>query len=239
MSRPNILIIAGDSEFGSLVMNRWHMEREVPSFTLISTELWNILISAEFSGVARSDAYDLVILGPLAEKQSPSLFGRLESFPAPAIHVSRDAAKIRSLGPVNLKLVLVADRDGWLDEVILLSNEILRRVEAVRAARRAEQAAALSVQPAALGRYMLEARASVNNALTSILGNAELLLSECDRLPGSALPRIETIQCMALRLNETMQRFSSLASEFRFAEKYSQGETGELAYIEASAPDAT
>ena len=71
---------------------------------------------------------------------------------------------------------------------------------------------------------MLEMKHSVNNALTSMLGNAELLLLEPGQLSAQSLAQIKTIHSMALRINEIMQRFSSLASEMRDA---SQAETEE------------
>ena len=76
-----------------------------------------------------------------------------------------------------------------------------------------------------LGRYMLDMKPSVNNALTSMLGNAELLLLEPGQLSQQSLAQIKTIHSMALRINEIMQRFSSLASEMREAENASQAET--------------
>jgi signal transduction histidine kinase len=72
---------------------------------------------------------------------------------------------------------------------------------------------------------MLEMKHSINNALTSILGNAELLLLEPGQLTAQSLQQIKTVQHMSLRLNEIMQRFSSLASEIRDAETPSQPET--------------
>jgi len=68
---------------------------------------------------------------------------------------------------------------------------------------------------ATLGRYMLDMKHSVNNALTSMLGNAELLLLEPGQLSSQSLAQIKTMHSMALRINEVMQRFSSLASEMR------------------------
>src|SRR2546429_4339241 len=47
-----------------------------------------------------------------------------------------------------------------------------------RLARQAERIAAKNEKHATLGRNMLEMKHSVNNALTSMLGNAELLRSE-------------------------------------------------------------
>jgi hypothetical protein len=43
------------------------------------------------------------------------------------------------------------------------------------------------------------------------------------------LAQIKTIHTMALRINEVMQRFSTLASEMREVETPSQGETAEAA----------
>jgi hypothetical protein len=65
------------------------------------------------------------------------------------------------------------------------------------------------------------------NALTSILGNAELLLLEPGQFSAQSLQQIKTVHHMSLRPNEIRQRFSSLASEIRDAETTSQPETGE------------
>ena len=78
---------------------------------------------------------------------------------------------------------------------------------------------------ATLGRYMLEMRPSVNNALTSMLGNADLLLLEPGQISPQCREQIHTIHAMGLRLNEIIQRFSSLAAEMRAIEKESHGET--------------
>jgi signal transduction histidine kinase len=51
-------------------------------------------------------------------------------------------------------------------------------------------------------------RHEVNNPLTGILGNAELLLARRDRLPPSAVERLETIAELAVRLRETVRRLS-------------------------------
>jgi signal transduction histidine kinase len=56
-------------------------------------------------------------------------------------------------------------------------------------------------------------RHELNNPLTGILGNAELLLAEIrrkndGRLPGGAQQRVETIAALAVRLRETVRRLS-------------------------------
>jgi hypothetical protein len=100
-------------------------------------------------------------------------------------------------------------------------------VQAVARAQRAERLAIESQGHATLGRYMLEMRPSVNNALTSILGNADLLLLEPEQVTAECRDQIRTVHTMALRLHEIMQRFSSLAAEMRAGEKESQGDTPE------------
>jgi signal transduction histidine kinase len=123
------------------------------------------------------------------------------------------------------QLLVVRRQDGWAATLILVSIEALRRVEALERAQRAERVALAAQLHATLGRYMLEMRPSVNNALTSVLGNADLLLLEPGQASGESREQIQTIHTMALRLNEIMQRFSSLATEMRAGETDSQAET--------------
>jgi signal transduction histidine kinase len=52
-------------------------------------------------------------------------------------------------------------------------------------------------------------RHEVNNPLTGILGNTELLLARRDRLPPAAVERLETIAELAVRLRETVRRLSN------------------------------
>ena len=57
--------------------------------------------------------------------------------------------------------------------------------------RESEQARTAAEAEATLGRYMSEMRTTVNNALTSVLGNAELLLLE-PGLPAAVLAQADT-----------------------------------------------
>jgi signal transduction histidine kinase len=56
-------------------------------------------------------------------------------------------------------------------------------------------------------------RHEVNNPLTGILGNTELLLARRDRLPLAAVERLETIAELAVRLRETVRRLSNACDE--------------------------
>lgn len=63
-------------------------------------------------------------------------------------------------------------------------------------------------------------RHELNNPLTGILGNAELLLAEARRLNGAGLSengvkRLETIATLAVRMRETVRRLSQACEQVR------------------------
>jgi signal transduction histidine kinase len=141
---------------------------------------------------------------------------------APA--VPQELAGLRKRYP---RLLHVPLREDWTQVVLLVAGESLRRTEALRLAKQAEQHAARNANQATLARYMMDMKHSVNNALTSLLGNAELLLLEPGELSAQSLAQLKTIHTMALRINEIMQRFSTLATEMKADETASQDETME------------
>ncbi len=216
MTQSSALIISDDTEFARALMARWQAERHVPAITLATSDLCN---SASPTG------YELIIVGPVRSRKPAPILRALEVSPAAVVYVSADGGALAALRTDFPRVLVIPRQDGWTEAVILVASEALRRVEALGRARRAEIAAASSERHATLGRYMLEMRHNVNNALTSVLGNADLLLLEPGQLSSETREQIKTIHTMALRLNEIMQRFSSLASEIQLAEKESQSET--------------
>jgi hypothetical protein len=76
---------------------------------------------------------------------------------------------------------------------------------------------------------MVEMYHTVNNALTSVLGNAELLLLE-PGLPAPVLAQADTIRNMALRLHEVFQRFSSIEKELNVVAR----ESGKGTFVRAA-----
>ncbi|MGA7443934.1 MAG: hypothetical protein WBW82_17300, partial [Candidatus Sulfotelmatobacter sp.] len=83
-------------------------------------------------------------------------------------------------------------------------------------------------QQAMLGRYMLEMRHGLNNALTSLLGNSDLLLIEPGTLSAQVRGQIETIRNMTLRVHEVMQRFSSLEKEMNVVARQAERDSGKV-----------
>ena len=210
-----VLILSDDVEFARMVTARWQSERNSVALTLAGSDVWNGSSPA---------AYDLIIAGPIRKGRLSSVLSSLERSAAPAVYVTPDTSTVRALDSEYPRLLVIPQSDGWLGHLMQISREVLRRMEAVSRARRAEQIAVSSQRLATLGRYMIEMRHNINNALTSVLGNADLLLSGQDELPCATREQIETMHTMSLRLHEIMQRFSSLACEMELSETESPSE---------------
>ena len=220
MRNANVIILTDETEFGRLLTACWQTERQAPNITVLSSDLWR---------EQDAPAHDLVVLGPVRDGKLTSVLSSLDPVTAVILCIPADSKEFGQLRSKYPRLVHIPLREDWAQTLLLVAGESLRRAEALRIARQAERNAAKNENHATLGRYMLDMKHSVNNALTSMLGNAELLLLEPGQLSSQSLAQIKTMHNMALRINEIMQRFSSLASEMQEAENASQAETEETA----------
>jgi signal transduction histidine kinase len=209
----SVLIFSDDAEFPRQVSARWQSERSVPAFTVRGSDFAKDLDRA---------AFDLAIIGPSSPAILKQVLRTLDLTRKPVILVSaRSTQAFRSEFP---RLLCLQQHEGWPDTLVLLASEVLRRVEAVARAERTEMLNAHLKCHATLGQYIIDMRHNMNNALTSVLGNAELLLLEPGAFSASVRSQLDTIRNMALRLHEILQRFSSLEKEFRFVQKQSARE---------------
>ncbi len=218
MRNTSVLILTDDAEFARLLSACWQVERQLPGLSVLTSDLWR-----NSDGVSP----DLIVIGPLKEGKLAESLRSMEPNVAVILCAPADGAELGLLRKRYPRLLHVPLKEDWTQMVLLLAGESLRRAQAVKQVERAEQRAAENANQAMLGRYMIDMRHSVNNALTSLLGNAELLLLEPGQLSTQSIAQIKTIHTMALRINEVMQRFSSLASEVREGETGSQAETEE------------
>jgi signal transduction histidine kinase len=216
----NAIILTDDAEFARLLSVCWQMERQLPGLSVITSDLWQ-------NGAPV--ACDLVVVGPIKQQHPAEILATVSPSTAVILCTPSDPQELSSLRKRYPRLLHVPLREDWTQVVLLVAGESLRRTEALRLVKQAEQRATQNANDAVLGRYITDMKHSVNNAMTSLLGNAELLLLEPGELSSQSLAQIKTIHTMALRINEIMQRFSSLASEMRDAETPSQGETEEPA----------
>jgi signal transduction histidine kinase len=210
VSQSSVLIIADQSGFGRDLVAHWQMEREVPAFTVMSSELWA-------AGPAKHCDLAIVDGRNLAETRLAIILDSLERAKVATVCVLANEARFHSVRSQFPRVMPIKYNEEWLGTVVVLGSEVLRRDPA--RASNGNHFSATNQAHAALGKFMLESRHAFNNALTSVLGNAELLMLENSSLPADMREQVETIHAMALRLHEMMQRFSSLEIEMQFAEK--------------------
>jgi signal transduction histidine kinase len=207
-----VLIISDDADFSRAVMDRWQGERNAPAFTLMSGDICRDLDGGGF---------DMAVVGEVGPEVLRALFQALDAAGNPVLFVSEGVQKPRQL---QSRITFLQKQEGWLDSLVLISAEILRHRQTLARAQRAEQSVKSLERQAALGRYMLDVRHTLNNALTSVLGNSELLLLEPGSLSVASRSQIETIRNMAVRMHEILHRFSSIEKELNAVEQQAENE---------------
>lgn len=224
MDQPTVLIISDEVEFSRAITARWQMERRVPTFTVLSGDLWPRSV----------DYFTVAIVGPVRRELLSVVLEPLHSTPQPLFCVCEDDATLQLVRERWPRTAMMRREENWVNGLVLAAVEAVLRAEAEGRARAFENSGAVLEREATLGRYVLEMRHGLNNALTSLLGNSDLLLIEPGSLSAQARGQIETIRNMTLRINEVMQRFSSLEKELNVV---AQMERSAVKYHAASAGD--
>jgi hypothetical protein len=230
MNRPTVLILSSDAAFSREITANWPQgsapDSSRPEF---------IVLDGGFSRDLEGSNFDLAIADASSVEKykdesnhasqcvNPGLNKDLKlslaatGKPAILVHSDRSPDFYKLHGDV---LEMGREPGLWPTIAGLLGREILCRVQAESRAREAEKTCAAAQSEATLGRYMVEMRTNVNNALTTALGNAELLVLE-PGLPATVQAQADTIRNMALRLHEVFQRFHSIEKELTVAARES------------------
>ena len=227
MDTPTVLIISDDVDFSRRVTARWQMERNVPTFTLLSGELW-----PRFA----ADVFDVAIVGELRRDLLSVVLEPLHSTGQPIFCLCHDAATAQLVRERWPRVTILRPSEHWLETLVLAAAEAVHRSRAESRARSMELSCGIMQREATLGRYMLEMRHNLNNALTSVLGNSDLLLLEPGSFSAQTRSQIETIRNMTLRIHEIMQRFSSLEKEMNVVAQQAVRDSGK-SYAAAAAGD--
>ena len=216
MGQPTVLIISDDVGFSRSLTARWQAERNVPAFTILSGDLWPRTI----------EDFEVAIVGPLRRELLSVIIEPLHSTVQPVFCVCEDAATAALVRDRWPRTSVLRCDENWLDVLVPAGNEAVHRATAEARARAAEHHCGTLERQATLGRYMLEMRHGLNNALTSLLGNSDLLLLEPGSLSAQMRGQIETIRNMTLRIHEVMQRFSSLEKEMNVVAQQAEQDSG-------------
>lgn len=210
-----VLLISDDAAFSRSITTRWQSQSPAPAFTILSGDLWPRTM----------EGFEVAIVGPVVNHSSDAILEALQAALQPVFCVCQDEASLLLLKRRWPYFAALRMHEDWLDSLILAAREALGRRAAEARAEAADLRCTLLERQAALGRYMLEMRHGLNNALTSLLGNSDLLLLAPENLPAPARSQIETIRSMTLRINEVMQRFSSLEKEMLVAAQQAERES--------------
>lgn len=218
VNRQNVLIVSSDPTFARELATNWPVDGNLPEFTVLEEGLFRDIGGGQ---------YDLVIADGSTQESLATLKPLLVSAGKPAILIHGDSAAVFSRYEGS---IIEVRRDSsanfesagryWPLIAGVVGREILRRLASEARQHNAETKCAAVEAEAVLGRYMIEMRHNVNNALTSVLGNAELLTLE-PGLPAHVVTQADTVRNMALRLHEVFQRFSSIEKELSVAARES------------------
>jgi len=229
MNRPTVLILTSDPAFAREITANWPQDPAAPSN---GPEF--IILDEGFSSDLQGSHYDLAISDAissdtksgkksnkrkLTNQRPKDLKPLLTAAGRPAIVIHSDPAG--ELYNIHGSVIELRREPGlWPAMAGLIGREILRRGQAEARTREAEKICADAQAEATLGRYMTEMRVNINNALTTVLGNTELLAHE-PGLPATVQAQADTIRNMALRLHEVFRRFSSIEKELSVAARES------------------
>jgi hypothetical protein len=221
MTPGQILIVSDDSKFVQSLTARWREERESPSITAVSVEV---------SRQASATGYELVVVGPL--RQGSALHASPALAPNSLVCLVGEVESLKKVRDKHGDWLLLPEYPGWTQTLFIIAREVARRTAAEWRAREAEMTNLSEKRFGVLGKSLLEARPGMINALTSLLGNADLILLSEEELPADCREHVRTIHRMSLRLNEVVQRLTSLENELELSERKSHLETPELQLAE-------
>jgi signal transduction histidine kinase len=214
---PTVLIISDEVDFSRRITARWQMERNAPAFTLLSGDLW-----PRFA----VDVFDVALVGQLRRELLSVVLEPLHSTGQPIFCVCSDGPTAQLVHDRWPRISVLRRSEHWLETLVLAAREAVHRSRAEARARAAELSCASLERQATLARYMQEMRHNLTNALTSVLGNSDLLLLEPGSLSAQTRAQIETIRNMTLRIHEIMQRFSSLEKEMNVVAQQAEQDSG-------------
>jgi len=205
VQRPTVAIFTDDTAFANALTRRWLAEREIPAFVLLQSD----------SDFRSAWEFDLAVIVGINPDKLAAAVDALRVIGKPVILVSSSNGN----SPQGRSLIALPEVLEWPDLVVVLAKQVLGHQRTKADFDRMQELNSELQRDASLGRYMLEVRHNLNNALTSVLGNSDLILLDSEELPAALRSQVETIRNMGMRMNEIMHRFSSLQKEMQLMEE--------------------
>jgi hypothetical protein len=117
VNEQTVLIISDHAQFSRDLVGRWQMERAVPVFTSMSSDVWL---------ASNSASCEVAIVGGVHHERLPAVLKELDSLGVPCIYVAENF-ELQLLRSEFTRVLAVGQHDAWLDSVALLGSEVLRR----------------------------------------------------------------------------------------------------------------
>ena len=162
MERPTVAIFTDDAAFANALTRRWLTEREIPAFVLMQSD----------SDFGSALDYDLAVVVRIHPDKLASTVETLKMLGRPVILLS----SVNANSSQGRNLICLPEVEEWPALVVVLAQQVLYHQRIKANFERMQELNSELEREASLGRYMLEVRHNLNNALTSVLGNSDLIL---------------------------------------------------------------
>ncbi len=192
------MIVSDDPEFANSLVHSWQRAQYAPEYA-----------------VFKSGSMALAECAVVVADGLEALAG-LKGEVWRAIVVTASDEPLPETGALVRRVLRIRRSEDWAELAAALAQETVMAMKALRQVVEAQERMRELERFAALGRFICEARHGLANALTSVLGNAELLLMDSKgEMRSEVRGQLETIHEMSLRILETLQSLSSLDLEMQ------------------------
>jgi len=198
--REKVLIVSGNPEFNAALLHSWQATGLVPEYQVVESEApceWPPSCVAVLDGA--------------------KLHSRL-SAEIPMVIMVTDGEWVPVIADAGRRIVQLRRDTGWAEVAAALALECVLRQQALQRGDELEERLSRTERFSGLGRFVAMQQHDMANALTGLMGHAELLMTERD-ISHEVRNKLGTIHAMSLRIHDFLQALSSLDRELRMAER--------------------
>ena len=198
--QEKVLIISDDPEFRGAILRSLQCVGPVPE-----------------SAVVRPDRLDGCPLNRVAVLDGAKALPLLPDEVSLVVVVT-DGEAMPELVDAGRRVVQLRRGTGWTEIAAALALENILGERALRQVEEMEELLCGTKRFSTLGKFIAGQQHELANALTSLMGHAELLMTQRD-VPDDVQRKIGTVHAMSLRICDVLQQLSSLDRELQMTER--------------------
>jgi signal transduction histidine kinase len=198
--REKVLVVSGDPEFNAALLRSWQVAGSVPECEVVEPDApceWPVSCVAVLDGA--------------------KLHSRLPA-DIPMVIMVIDGELVPVIVEADRRIVQLRRDTGWAEIAAALALECVLRERALHRGDELEERLLRTERFSALGKFVAEHQHDMANALTGLMGHAELLMTERD-ISQEFRHKVGTIHTMSMRIHDVLQKLSSLDRDLRVAER--------------------